>query len=206
LFARLTWIIANTRPLKQRSLPELLRCLESPAIYLSPSWAWPGKGSVEFVYSSYTIRSLLSRCTTQACVTVKGDNPFGEVEDGTVRITGKVAELNSNLVLLEASLIRSLRPWILKSNDGHPWWFNLNWDPWDDLVLRGKLKMVLTGSGIDSRRRRAYFGILIQENKTTPEVRYYRVGSFRSHPVDRHPRNSAKQFFDRCTIQTVDII
>jgi hypothetical protein len=206
LFAGLAWMIADARPLKQRSLPELLGCLESPAIYLSPSWAWPGKGRVEFVYSSYTIRSLLSRCTTQACVTVKGDNPFGEVEDGMVRITGKVAELNSDLVLSEASMIRSLRPWILKSNDGHPWWFNLDWDPWDDLVLRGKLKMVLTRSGIDSRRRRAYFGILIQENKTSPEVRYYRVGSFRSHPVDRHPRNSAKQFFDRCTIQTVDII
>lgn len=127
-------------------------------------------------------------------------------EDGMVRITGKAAELNSDLVLSEVSMIRSLRPWILKSNDGHPWWFHLDWDPWDDLVLRGKLKMVLTGSGIDRRRRRAYFGILIQENKTSPEVRYYRVGSFRSHPVDRHPRNSAEQFFSRCTIQTVGII
>jgi hypothetical protein len=155
LFAGLAWTIEDTRPLKQRSLPELLICLESPAVYLSPSWAWPGKGNVEFVYCSYADKSLLPRCTTQACVTVKGDNPFGEVEDGMVRVTGKVAELSSDLMLSEASKIRPLRPWILKSNDGHPWWFHLDWDPWDDLVLRGKLKMVLTGSGIDRRRRRA---------------------------------------------------
>lgn len=205
LFAGLARTIEDTRPLKQRSLPELLRCLESPAVYLSPSWAWPGKGNVEFVFCSYADKSLLPKCTTQACVTVKGDNPFGEVEDGMLRITGKVAELNSDLVLSEASKIHSLRPWILKSNDGHPW-FHLDWDPWDDFVLRGKLKMVLTGSGIDRGRRRAYFGSLIQENKTSLEVRYYQVGSFRSHLVDRHPRKSAEQSFNRCTIHTVDII
>lgn len=44
LFAGLAWHISDIRPVKQRSLPELIASLESPAMNLSPSWAWPGRG------------------------------------------------------------------------------------------------------------------------------------------------------------------
>jgi hypothetical protein len=160
---------------------------------------------LEFPVSSYTSRSILSECITQAWATVKGENPFGEVEAGIVRITGKVAELNSDLELSQASFIRSQRPWIMKLKGGHPWLFNLDWNPLEETVSQEKLKMVLLGSGIDFRRRRAYFGILIHETGTPPGT-FYRIGSFMSHDTARHPRNSARQFFDRCETQTVDIV
>ena len=206
LFIDLAWRMVEDGPLKRHSLVDLLGYLESPTAHSLPSWTCLGKGPVEFEVDFFEEGSVVSRCTTEACTAVKGDNPFGEVEAGTIRFTGKIAELESDLKLSEDyGGPRLRRPWEPKLEGGRPWQFTLDWDPLADTISRGQLKVAVTGAGrYYQRERLGYFGILVHE--TGVSGTFYRVGSFMSHSADPHPENSGKEFLARCETRTIDII
>ena len=205
LFIDLAWSMEGDGPLKRRGLVDLLGHLESPTTYSLPSWTCLGKGPVDFNVDAFDKSSLVSRCTTEAWTTLKGDNPFGEVKAGTVRLTGPVAELESDLKPSKYVPPRSTKSWELKNKDGHPWKFRLDWDPLADTIFPGQLRMVVTGAGkLYWTQHWGNFGILVHE--TGASGTFYRVGSFVFDPTDTRPQHPEEEFLARCETRTIDII
>jgi hypothetical protein len=200
LHLQLMWVVSDWRDIKPSDLPTLCEMF----VQLPPSWSWIGRGRVEFRLP------ILSEpdCKIHAWTRVRGENPFGEVESGTIQITGRVANPELTLKRSEENVIRSMRHWTWTSKGGHPWRFSLDWDPLEDQVHHKELKMVLLGSGtIGQGNKVENFGILIHKTGDWETSKaYVRVGTFISNSLGNYDPNSAWQFLNSYPDQTIEVI
>jgi len=196
----LMWFIMDWRDIK----PPDLHTICEMFVQRPPSWSWIGRGRVEFRLP------MLSEpdCKIHAWTRVKGDNPFGEVESGTIQITGRVAYPDLTLKRSNESHIRSMRYWTWTSKGGHPWRFRLDWNPLEDQIHHQELQMVLLGSWtISGSNELEHFGILLHESRNWETSKtYVRVGTFVSISSNNYAPNFAHQFFISYPIQTIEVI
>lgn len=87
-------------------LPDLLSTLYSPKPYISPSWS-PVRLDVDvrpkfsFYLDDFETTKLIERSTVvDASVKPIGENPFGRVQGGRIRIRGRLATVSSDLTRL----------------------------------------------------------------------------------------------------------
>ncbi len=214
LFYGLAWRIPEDREHLPRGLVELLASFSSSTTScVSPSWAWPGKGAIIFPevperVAAERLLGVTPKSEVQHAWTVlKGQNPFGEVDAGGLKITGKIAELTASDQLEHHWWPPNLRvkePWGFSLNvESVPvWLFYLDWETEEEALTGEGLKMIVTGSGRNFLDEEEYFGILLHESDTLPG-KYHRVGAFNSAGVWE---NLATRFFEGCETETVDVI
>ncbi|KAF5698764.1 hypothetical protein FMUND_15014 [Fusarium mundagurra] len=176
------WYISSANPVKR---PCLAACVESLATsdpYIAPSWSWANRGQVSFMHGTYS--NLRGECQLEAWTTLKGANPYGEVTNGLLRITGKARHLHSDLEILNTEPLHHLRQWISRDTSGNRWYYRLDWDPPGNRESPEKLKMVLTGSASrPNAARRIVFGLLIHEAGPSNPDKFYRVVSLISRSL-----------------------
>lgn len=139
-----TWQEDNNR--HHVDLTELLNMLRSPRHYISPSWSPvrmnvgvdPGLMAANYLYAS--AESTL----VDASVIPDGDNPFGQIKHGRIRIRGPLTTLASNLTRLPCSHWRD-NLWCTLDKAVITY-FALDWFPDEDYYKRENLSMILTSS------------------------------------------------------------
>ncbi|KAI8945962.1 heterokaryon incompatibility protein-domain-containing protein [Xylaria longipes] len=117
-----------------------------------------------------------------ASITLKGLNPFGQVENGSLQICGKMIALPARTVIA---------------------WVNLDWQLQGSGEENGEnMSMVLLGSQLyryEGLKRRARMGYGIIPHPSTTPSKYIRVGAFET---DRHGTSLLRS----AKFQTVEVI
>ncbi|KAG6361136.1 hypothetical protein INS49_009360 [Diaporthe citri] len=127
-------------------LPEVFSILHSPKPYIAPSWSplrldvavKPGFAS-NMWYRGNTPESTI----VDTSVSSVGENPFGRVRSGRIRIRGRVTTVSSNLAPLPCH--RDDKLWFALEK-GVITYYNLDCSPRDSTCIRGELLMLLISS------------------------------------------------------------
>lgn len=138
----------HEKPKYHVELPELLDMLRSPTPYIAPSWSpfrldvRVGRGLREGNYS----RPLAESTIVDASVDPIGENPFGRIRSGRIRIRGQLTTHVLDLTMLPC---QQWAPTLWYTLDrGGITYFNLDWHPDENsykLKLEG-LSMMLISS------------------------------------------------------------
>lgn len=131
------------------SLNELVDRLCSPNPYIAPSWTSfrPLGVRVEFglrFARPAFLRDLLSAeaCVIETRITPKGENIFGEIQDGVMRIRGRVADVPADIVPLACHRWHP-KLWHIKDQDRIIAYCNIDCAPKENVISRNKLLMLM---------------------------------------------------------------
>lgn len=128
-------------------LPDLLDGLRSPSPYIAPSWS-PVRlcvavdpGTFQIHYSAVSAESTV----VDASVISVGENPFGRIQHGRIRIQGRIAPVLSDLAMLRCYQPSFLRLWYSRDR-GTITYYQLDWVPAGEICKRGNLLMLFVAS------------------------------------------------------------
>jgi hypothetical protein len=196
--------------------------LESPDSYIAPSWSWASRdtfahfGQKDFD-TGYTegFRDFRPEYTTlDAWTTPSALNPFGEVSNGHLRISGPVCSMPSNLSLMEDKDMIQKR-WRASVRGQCIAYCSLDWTLRPQSECVDGILMVLLGSCVSTKKisgnngklgevwsesTRFALGLILHPAKQ-PGL-YLRVGIFSSWPVER----GSLAFFNRQGHRVLEII
>ncbi|PQE20504.1 hypothetical protein CJF30_00001818 [Rutstroemia sp. NJR-2017a BBW] len=146
---------------QEAGLEERLAALDSPDVYIAPSWSFAGvnvgvnfelRGWALVEWSFVNIRQDWVDINIQ--VTPEGLNPFGALKHGSLWITGKVADVPSDLTLsLAETILPNVPEWEIKVNGHSVASCFIDWHSSQNMILPGNLSMMLLGS---CHARKAY--------------------------------------------------
>lgn len=152
----LVWFAYPTRNSKYYiELPGLLDMLRSPSHYIAPSWSpvrldvIVGEGTNQVLHSEVSAESTIVNAT----VDCDGENPFGRVQRGHIRIQGKITPVLSDLALLRCCKLSF--SWYNRDR-GVITYYQLDWVPEGDICNRGRLLMLLIASTKSGKSRHTY--------------------------------------------------
>ncbi|KAF4463610.1 hypothetical protein FALBO_9562 [Fusarium albosuccineum] len=167
--------------LKQHK-PTLGECLADLAAgpFICPSWTWANHGEVVFLCFDHV--NYRKRCQIDVRTTVKGSDPYGEIEVAFLSVTGKVATLDSEFLTRATNEAEygEWCKWRPKKRGIRAYWrFWLDWDPSVSTEAWGDLKMLLLGSAQGSEDEgRSVFGLLIHKVGISDPSEFSKVGVF----------------------------
>lgn len=126
-------------------LPDLVGMLRSPSPYIAPSWS-PVRLDVAVDGGTFLVsydKVLAESRLVDASVISVGENPFGRIQYGRIRIQGRIAPVLSDLTEL-----RCYGPSYLWYNRdrGAITFYQLDWVPADEICSREKLLILLIAS------------------------------------------------------------
>jgi hypothetical protein len=90
------------------------------------------------------LRDLLSAeaCVIETRITPKGENIFGEIQDGVMRIRGRVADVPADIVPLACHRWHP-KLWHIKDQDRIIAYCNIDCAPKENVISRNKLLMLM---------------------------------------------------------------
>ncbi|KAI0471221.1 heterokaryon incompatibility protein-domain-containing protein [Xylaria cf. heliscus] len=175
--------------------------------YTAPSWSWATrKQSVTFCFDSDNEDYRMEAHSIHASITLKGLNPFGQVENGSLQICGKMIALPTRIMYESVADTHDFSPYHRRSvydKSQRVAWVNLDWHFEGSEEGNGdNMLMMLLGSQLHryeglNRRTRMGYGIIL--HSSTIPGKYIRVGAFET---DRHGMSLLR----RAKFQTVEVI
>lgn len=146
--SKLVWHVYCTNvPKYYVELPDLLNMLRNPTPYIAPSWSPLGRdgGVYQGIRGGTRLyQGSAASTVVDASVTCVGENPFGRVQSGWIRIRGRFTTVLSDIYRLTCD---ENPPFVWYTLDkGVITYYNLDWVPDGDSCNRGELCMLLISS------------------------------------------------------------
>ncbi|KAI1119092.1 heterokaryon incompatibility protein-domain-containing protein [Nemania sp. NC0429] len=212
LAAGLSWfrnmgVVGSTSDTKNAILMQQHGPASRNPSYTAPSWSWATrKQSVRYTFECDHENYRAETRSIHASITLKGSNPFGQVENGSLQICGKMIAFPARIVYESVADTQNFSPFkrrCVYDKDQRIAWVNLDWYLESNEEENGEnMSMLLLGSELqryEGLKRRARLGYGIILHPSTIPGKYIRVGAFET---DRHGMSLLRS----AKFQTVEVI
>ncbi|RDL36597.1 uncharacterized protein BP5553_05949 [Venustampulla echinocandica] len=153
--------------------------------YSAPSWSWASRQhGVEFPSANFGAQQFHGWHTSkneceeiEAQTSLVGTNPFGEVTDGTLRITGYVVPVPSEMTLLADTEWIEKR-WRSSEKGKYIAYISFDWNNWEPSESFSNMSLLLVGSSLPMIDARSIYDVdqLEQLGDEGTTIKYEKIG------------------------------